>query len=148
MTLTFRPLTADDLTWILPLEVQAQAMPWQAAHFTPCWEQNALQRGWGIWSEEGPCGYYVALWVADESHLLNLVVDPRFRRRGFATQMLHHWLGQNPLTTQFWLEVRADNLPAIALYEQNGFVRTATRQGYYRLPDGQRIDAWVMYRGG
>lgn len=34
------------------------------------------------------------------------------------------------------LEVREDNLPAIALYEKNGFIKKAVRKGYYQGIDG------------
>ena len=40
------------------------------------------------------------------------------------------------------LEVRADNAPALALYERNGFERLALRRGYY----GPGADAVVMRR--
>ena len=34
------------------------------------------------------------------------------------------------------LEVREDNIPAIKVYEKNGFVKTAIRKGYYKGVDG------------
>ena len=34
------------------------------------------------------------------------------------------------------LEVREDNLPAIKLYEKFGFIKVATRKGYYKGTDG------------
>ncbi len=34
------------------------------------------------------------------------------------------------------LEVKEDNLPAITLYEKNGFVKKTIRKGYYREKDG------------
>jgi ribosomal-protein-alanine N-acetyltransferase len=42
--------------------------------------------------------------------------------------------------THMMLEVRADNAPAIALYERRGFVQISTRPRYY--PDG--VDARIM----
>ena len=43
--------------------------------------------------------------------------------------------------TSLLLEVRADNAPAIALYERHGFDRIAVRRRYYQPGD---VDAWVM----
>ena len=34
------------------------------------------------------------------------------------------------------LEVKIDNVPAIKLYEKNGFVKKSTRKGYYKGIDG------------
>ncbi len=39
------------------------------------------------------------------------------------------------------LEVRVDNIPAIKLYEKNGFIKKAIRKGYY-----QGIDGYLMER--
>ncbi len=43
------------------------------------------------------------------------------------------------------LEVRADNVPALALYERTGFEPLSTRRAYYRGPDGP-VDAVILRR--
>jgi [ribosomal protein S18]-alanine N-acetyltransferase len=45
-----------------------------------------------------------------------------------------------------FLEVSAENAPAIALYESAGFAKAGLRRGYYQTPEGQRIDALVLVR--
>jgi ribosomal-protein-alanine N-acetyltransferase len=44
-----------------------------------------------------------------------------------------------------FLEVAADNLAAIALYQATGFIKVGVRKGYYPHPDGAK-DALVMRR--
>ena len=44
-----------------------------------------------------------------------------------------------------FLEVAADNLAAIALYQATGFAKVGVRKGYYPHPDGAK-DALVMRR--
>ena len=38
------------------------------------------------------------------------------------------------------LEVREDNLPAINLYNKNGFIKKSTRKGYYKGIDGYLME--------
>jgi ribosomal-protein-alanine N-acetyltransferase len=80
--------------------------------------------------------------VPEEAEILNLAVDPAFRRRGIASALL------NSLTDlargEIFLEVAESNLGAIALYTQAGWRPVALRRGYYQ--QGQ-INAVVMKKG-
>ena len=71
--------------------------------------------------------------------------DPAFQRRGLGRQLLQHLIDElikrDVLT--LWLEVRASNLPAIALYEQLGFNQVSRRPNYYPTASG-REDAILM----
>ena len=42
----------------------------------------------------------------------------------------------NTVDKSITLEVREDNIPAIKLYEKNGFIKKAKRKGYYNGIDG------------
>ena len=42
----------------------------------------------------------------------------------------------NKLQKDITLEVKEENIPAIKVYEKNGFVKTAIRKGYYNGIDG------------
>lgn len=76
--------------------------------------------------------------------ILYIYVDPAYRRRGLAEILLQGALQElyaRPSLEALFLEVRADNTPAIALYEGLGFEKIDVRRGYYRNGD----DA-VIYR--
>ena len=79
-------------------------------------------------------GYLVFWVVADETHILNLAVHPRYRRRGLGRALLTEALRQaRALGVQVaWLEVRPSNLPALELYESFGFKKAGTRPLYYQ----------------
>lgn len=84
--------------------------------------------------------------VADEVELLTLTTHPAHRRTGLARALVHRWQAEaarRGAQTGF-LEVAADNAPAIALYTACGFARTGLRPGYYPRTGGPAADAWVM----
>ena len=67
---------------------------------------------------------------------MTLAVEPSARRRGLGRTLLRHAmaLGRSQGATRGLLEVRASNAAALALYEQEGFQRTAVRERYYANP--------------
>lgn len=72
-------------------------------------------------------------WIA------TIAVDPRFRRRGYATALLRECekkLG----VPRSRLTVRASNQPAIRMYEREGYIMIDVWKTYYN--DGE--DAMVM----
>lgn len=90
----------------------------------------------GIRAARGELVAYLALGVhhtAGELEVYNIAVDPAHRRRGLAARLLSSALGaaaRRGVRTAF-LEVRAGNAAALALYGSQGFVRCGIRKGYY-----------------
>jgi ribosomal-protein-alanine N-acetyltransferase len=93
-----------------------------------------------------PQGFLIGRAVADEAELLTLAVDPDARRQGVARRLMAGFLAQARArgATSVFLEVAADNAPAIALYLASGFSRVACRRGYYRASEGPAVDALIM----
>jgi [ribosomal protein S18]-alanine N-acetyltransferase len=60
-------------------------------------------------------------------------VSPNYRRQGFGQDLLRGLLAhlKNLETSKVFLEVSAQNIPAIALYEAHGFQRNGLRKAYY-----------------
>ena len=84
-------------------------------------------------------GYIVARIGADELHINNVAVRENYRRRGIGRTLLDRILDESSA----FLELRAGNDAALALYEKCGFRVTARRQRYYAEPVE---DALVMIR--
>lgn len=77
-----------------------------------------------------------------EYEIHTIGVDPEFQGRGVGRAMLDRLLAIAGTDTVY-LEVRTDNVPAIALYESVGFVKMGVRKRYYRISGA---DAYTMRR--
>jgi [ribosomal protein S18]-alanine N-acetyltransferase len=90
-------------------------------------------------------GYAVVYSVGGEGELANLAVAPPARGRGIGAALLAHALtwARERGAADLWLEVRASNEGARALYQRFQFETAGVRRGYYRAP---AEDAIVMRR--
>ena len=73
----------------------------------------------------------------DEVEVLNLAVDPEFRRRGIGTRLLRHIDSRH-----VFLEVRESNEVAQNLYRKLGFAEIGRREKYYDDP----VEAAIVMR--
>lgn len=128
-----RPADHSDLLELERIEKNSFASPhWRADNF--------LVYGCTVAEVEGRvAGFLVARTVFDgkddepaEREILNLAVDPRYRRIGIASALLRAELRRR--ATQFFLEVRESNFGARKLYENFGFKEMARRAEYYADP--------------
>lgn len=94
---------------------------------------------------DAPDGFLLVRTILDESEILTLAVDPSKRRCGIADQLLSDFLKMTTAQTVF-LEVAADNAPALSLYHKHGFARAGVRSAYYARKDGTKVDAVLMTR--
>ncbi len=84
--------------------------------------------------------------VLDEAELLTLARAPAVRGQGFGNNILlafEHAASRRG-ARRFFLEVAADNAPALRLYTGAQYTEIARRKGYYTRPDGQRVDAIIL----
>jgi [ribosomal protein S18]-alanine N-acetyltransferase len=118
-------------------------LPWNAADFS-----GFLADPLCFLLTEGDAGFLLGRAVAGEAELLTLAVAPEARRLGLGRKLVVRFLYQARLrgAEAAFLEVSAENTGAIALYESAGFARSGRRPGYFRTPDGRRLDALAMRR--
>lgn len=77
---------------------------------------------------------FASFWkIGEEGHINDVVVEKDFRRKGYGKKLLEYMMrdGHREGILDFTLEVRANNIPAIALYEGFGFKGEGIRKGYY-----------------
>lgn len=141
-------LELADLPAVLQIEQQLQLTPWSERNFR---DSLAAEHTLQIMRCDGVvAGYSVTMVVLDEAHLLNIGVAPPWQRRGLGAWLLGQVLSAARAQGArcVFLEVRASNLPALALYQRFGFQRIGQRKGYYALAPGvsEREDALVLQR--
>lgn len=86
--------------------------------------------------------------IVDEAELLTLATDPNHQRQGLGRKLLtaFHHCAQTRGARRAFLEVAADNAPAIALYQGAGYAQDGRRPGYYHMTHGAHVDALIMSR--
>ena len=94
-------------------------------------------------ADDTPLGFIACALVLDEMTLLALAVPPAARRQGIA-RALHQPALEALRPALAFLEVRASNHAAQALYRSLGYRDSGRRRDYYPNPDGSREDALVM----
>ncbi len=94
----------------------------------------------------GEGGFLIGQAVAGEAEILTLAVGPPARRQGIGRSLVAKFLiiARHKGADQAFLEVEADNAPAIALYQSCGFAQIGLRRAYYHRADGQRSDALIL----
>lgn len=122
--LQIRPASRDDLPAIAAIQsASPQASSWEPLDYDcDVAVEDGIIRGFLVTRRTAP----------DEAEILNLAVDPSFRRRGIAKILAQNALRTSP--GRWFLEVRESNRAAIALYESLGFRPVGTRQNYYEHP--------------
>jgi [ribosomal protein S18]-alanine N-acetyltransferase len=137
-----RRLVYADLPQVVAIERRAFTTPWSLAMFV-----LELSKPAGICLaaqvENELVGYIVCSRYDTVWHVMNVAVDPDFRRRGIATALIGALIERVGDDAQITLEVRRSNTGAVALYEKFGFRSAGVRRRYY-ADNGE--DAVIMWR--
>lgn len=136
-------VTAAHIPQIEQLEQQCFSMPWTAEQLKSQLKDAQHEFIAAVTGDGTILGYVGMMVVLDEGYISNVAVSPEHRRQGIGDALIDRLcaiceaLGLSFVT----LEVRAGNVPAIALYEKHGFHRVGLRKNYYERP---KEDALLM----
>jgi ribosomal-protein-alanine acetyltransferase len=138
-----RQMTLADVDEVLGIESAVQAYPWTRGNFI-----DALTSGYLCYVDEAAGelrGYVILMPTVEEAELLTIAVATTQQRKGLGRAMLAEMLAVacDRGMQRVFLEVRAANVAAIALYRSAGFVEVGVRRGYYQNAGGSE-DAIVM----
>ncbi|GGW74157.1 ribosomal protein S18-alanine N-acetyltransferase [Alteromonas halophila] len=143
MTQTVQLLSQNNVQAAYALHCEVQPNPWSVTTFEDC--LTAPYYALEVTSDNQFAGYALVLEVVDEATLMDIAIAPAARRQGLGQTLLDGVIAacHSHHMQSLWLEVRAGNLPALALYQRAGFTQIETRKGYYPTEDG-REDASIM----
>ncbi len=136
------PMTVSHVSQIAALEKSCFSAPWSEKSLL-----SELENPLALWlaalDGDRVAGYIGAQTVLGESDMMNLAVDPSYRRQGVARALVTTLIAslRQAGSRSIVLEVRESNLPAGKLYESLGFAQVGLRRGYYEKP---REDARIL----
>lgn len=140
---TISTLSTTDLPRAFQIETRAHAFPWSEKTFASNQGERYMNLQLAVGGDMA--AFAITQVVLDEATLFNIAVDPAFQRRGLGRELLEAVIDEVEKrgVATLWLEVRASNAAAIALYESLGFNEADVRRNYYPTADGHE-DAIVM----
>lgn len=120
----------------------AASRGWSAEEF------QDLLSGSGCFLIHEAQGFAIGRVVADEAELLTIATHPEAQGQGIGRRCLQgfHKTAADLGAVSAFLEVAADNAPALHLYEALGWAHRGRRKNYYLRKDGSRVDALVLTR--
>jgi [ribosomal protein S18]-alanine N-acetyltransferase len=136
--LRFRRMRLEDVEQVYAIDVLSFALPWSERSYRYEINENQSSRNWVAEGADSQghtqiVGMIVTWIILDEAHVATIAVHPDFRHLGIGRQLLAHALLDTAQegAVQAFLEVRASNLAAQALYRQFGFEVNGLRPRYY-----------------
>lgn len=140
-----RSAVPNDLPDIVRIERETFSKPWSARSFRELLDVPSAMVLVLTHGESPALGYAVAYVAADVGELANLAIAHEVRGKGFGRVLLAAVLRLSRArgATSLFLDVRASNVAALALYSSADFVEVGRRKDYYTHPVE---DAIVMRR--
>lgn len=142
-SLQILPMGFADIEHVYQLELLCHSHPWSKKLFLSNFGKRYFNHV--ILDGQRVIGYFVASSVAGEVTLMNIAVEPKKQGAGMG-RLLLQFLKDLSFTNgeqEIWLEVRASNSAALALYNRLGFSEVDKRKDYYPSEQG-REDAIIM----
>lgn len=140
-----RDMTLGDLAEVFAIDCQTNDFPWTQSLFE---QALASTKKTSVIEEQGEIlGFSIVSYVVGEAELLNICIAKQQQGKKLGNQLLEHVLTQAKQSEnhEMYLEVRASNIAALALYEKHDFNEIGRRTDYYPMKGG-REDAILMAR--
>jgi [ribosomal protein S18]-alanine N-acetyltransferase len=134
MTSIIRRMSLEDVPAVHMIDQTSFSLPWPERSFRYEIEENPVSRSW-VAVENGQVAAMLVLWlIEDEAHIATIATHPEYRRRGIGEELMITALASayEEGAKHAFLEVRAGNLAAQAMYKKYGFIQDGVRLRYYK----------------
>ena len=131
-SISFNRLTLVEIPSVLSIEEQNSDNPWSQGQFTTSIE-NSNNLCYCRSLNGKTIGYLIAMLAVDTADILNIGIDPDFKRQGHGTALINHLIEElrKRNICKILLEVRTGNKSAIQFYKKQGFQKISVRKNYY-----------------
>ncbi len=132
MTREIVNVNSDKIYAIVDLEKRCFDDPW-----TPSMIEGDMMHEFSdflLLKVDGKNVGYMNMWIIDNSIELNRIcIDPDYRKKGYADDLMNYLIDVmvEKNLDRIILEVAADNIPALKLYDKYGFQDLHVREKYY-----------------
>jgi [ribosomal protein S18]-alanine N-acetyltransferase len=132
-----RRMELEDIPAVHEIDLLSFSLPWPERSFRFELTENPVSRGWVAEVDQKIAAMLVLWFIVDEAHVATIAVHPDFRRQGIGEQILLQALraAHAEGAQRAFLEVRAGNAAAQAMYKKYGFEVAGVRRGYYQDND-------------
>ena len=139
-------LSREDLDAVAEIEKETFSQPWSRQSFA-----DAIEDSFGLFlvartkEEKQVLGYIGMYCTPEEGEITNVAVKSDVRGQGIGGCLVDAMIQEAKARDipRIVLEVRVSNTPAIATYQNRGFVNLGVRKNFYQFP---KEDAYIMAR--
>jgi ribosomal-protein-alanine N-acetyltransferase len=134
VSVSIRRMMLEDIPTVHAIDMLSFSLPWPERSFQFELTENPVSRGW-VAESNGRLAAMLVLWlIVDEAHIATIATHPDFRRQGIGERLMVEALlaARVEGASRAFLEVRASNLGALAMYKKYGFVIVGVRPKYYK----------------
>ena len=147
-SISFNRLTSIEIPALLSIEKQNSDYPWSQLQFITSIE-NSNNLCYCRSLNGKIIGYLFAMLAEDTADILNIGIEPDFKRQGYGTSLINHLIEElrKRNICKILLEVRTGNKSAIQFYKKQGFKEISVRKNYYTKDSknqSQREDGIMM----
>lgn len=144
---TIRIADPEAATEIALLHMNLFNPPWDVAAVTPLLAAPAaLAFTARVGIPPSTAGFVIGQVAADMCEIISIGVAAPWQKRGMGRILLGAFerAASRAGAKRLFLDVAADNAPAMALYKGMGCVEVGRRKGYYMRHEAPSVDALVM----
>jgi len=131
-SISFNKLSSVEIPPVLSIEERNSDDPWSQLQFTTSIE-NSNNLCCCLSLDGKTIGYLIAMLAVNTADILNIGIDPDFKRQGYGRGLLNHLIEELRKRNigEILLEVRVGNNSAIQFYKKQGFEEISVRKNYY-----------------